>query len=290
VIKKALVIGSNGQLARAFKTLLPDAVYLDRSAADLSKPDKLSETLEQYDPSVVINAAAYTHVDNAESERVLANTINGQSPAAMAIYCNNKSIPLLHFSSDYVMSGNGDKPWKETDAPAPVNAYGYSKLNGEEAIAHIGGAYLIFRTSWVYDAGGKNFLNTILRLAGERQELRIISDQHGAPTYAPHLAAAALQALEAAQSKAVFPSGVYNLCNSGVTSWFGFASSIIDHARRKGLKVKVEDIHPISTAEYPLPAKRPYNSRLDCSKVLSMLGVSMPTWQDGLKECMELKR
>jgi dTDP-4-dehydrorhamnose reductase len=290
LVKPLLVIGSNGQLARAFKQLCPDALFLDRRIADLSQPDQLAEALERYDARAVINTAAYTQVDNAESEEAFATVINAQSPAAMAIYCTRRSIPLVHFSTDYVMNGSGDTAWKEDDAPAPLNAYGRSKLAGEDAIAHIGGSYLIFRTSWMYDAQGKNFLNTILRLVAERSELRIINDQFGAPTYAQHLAAAVLEALDVAIAEQAFPSGIYHLCNRGVTTWYGFATSIVEHARRTGLPVKVRTIYPISSSEYPLPAKRPLNSRLDCSKALSMFGVSLPDWQEGLKACMEQKR
>jgi dTDP-4-dehydrorhamnose reductase len=284
-----LVIGSGGQLARAFKSLCPDAVFLDRASADLSLPHALTQTLERFYPYAVINAAAYTQVDNAEAEEAVATAINAQSPAAMAIYCAGKRIPFVHFSTDYVFDGSGNAPWRESDSPAPLNAYGRSKLAGEDAVAHVGGRYLIFRTSWVYDAFGKNFLNTILRLATEREELKIVSDQYGAPTYAPHLAAGAFAALKSAMQRPEFPSGVYHLCGGGVTSWHGFACAIVEDARRRGLPLKARRILPIPASEYPLPAPRPYNSRLDCSFALSMFGVSLPAWQEGLAECMELK-
>jgi len=288
--KPLLVIGSTGQLARALKVLCPEAVFLARAQADLAFPQKVTEALEGYDPCAVINAAAYTQVDNAEKEEALATTVNASSPAAMAIYCAGKHIPFVHFSTDYVFDGSGNAPWKEDDAPAPLNAYGRSKLAGEDAITHIGGRTLIFRTSWLYDAPGKNFLNTILRLATEREEMKIINDQFGAPTYAPHLAAAVLDILETAMMSKVFPSGVYHLCNKGETSWYGFACAIVEHARRLNMPLKVSQIHQIPASEYPLPAKRPHNSRLDCAKALSMFGVSLPAWRDGLKDCMELKQ
>jgi len=288
-MKPLLIIGSGGQLARAFAELCPDAIILDRSKADLSQPHNLTETLEKYDPAAVINTAAYTQVDNAEAEEGLATAINAQSPAAMAIYCAAKHIPLVHFSTDYVFDGSGDTPWHEDDTPAPLNAYGRSKLAGEDAITHVGGRYLILRTSWLYDARGKNFLNTILRLAAEREELRIVDDQFGAPTYTPHLANAVLDVLDVAMELPKFPSGVYHLCNQGYTTWYGFATAIIIHARRLGMQLKVRSIIPTPTSEYPVPAKRPHNSRLDCSKALSQFGVSLPTWQEGLAECMELK-
>jgi len=289
VTKPLLVIGGDGQLARAYKALRPDALFLGRSVADLAVPDKLSEVLERYNPSALINAAAYTQVDNAESEEKLATVVNAESPTAMAIYCSRKRIPFVHFSSDYVFDGSGDTPWKEDDTPAPLNAYGRSKLAGEDAIARIGGDHLIFRSSWVYDAEGKNFVNTILRLASEREELRIIADQFGAPTYATHLAVASLKALEVAMAAPQFSSGIYHLCNSGVTTWHGFATAIVESARAIGLPVKTRYVRAIPASEYPLPAKRPANSRLDCTKALSMFGVSLPTWQEGLAACMRIK-
>ena len=288
-MKKPLIIGSNGQLARSFKAILPDVVYLDRSHADLSHPHKLEEVLEQYNPSLVINTAAYTQVDNAEKEEHLATVINAESPAAMAIYCNERDIPFIHFSTDYVFDGSGEKAWQESDIPAPLNAYGRSKLAGEEAITHIGGKYLIFRTSWLYDAHGKNFPNTILRLAGERDFLRVIDDQFGAPTYTPHLAKASLDAIEYATNQPDFPSGVYNLCNEGETSWFGFACAIVNGAKETGLSIKTSYIEAIPASEYPLPAKRPHNSRLNCSKARDIIGISMPNWRDGVKEFFKEK-
>ncbi|MEI6730959.1 MAG: sugar nucleotide-binding protein, partial [Pseudomonadota bacterium] len=200
-----------------------------------------------------------------------------------------KSIPFVHFSTDYVFPGDGENAWNEEDEQAPLNAYGRSKLAGEEAISHIGGKYLIFRTSWLYDSAGKNFFNTILRLSHEREELRIIDDQFGSPTYVPHLAKAALQALQNAQELPQFPSGIYHLCSGGVTSWYGFACEIIGRAGQFDPQIKTKNIVPILASEYPLPAKRPHNSRLDCSKAAEILGVQMPLWQDGLQECLGLK-
>ncbi len=289
-MKPLLVIGSRGQLAQAIRHFRPNAIFLERSIADLSHPHKLTEILEQYDPYAVINAAAYTSVDNAESEESLATIVNSQSPAAMAIYCARRHIPFVHLSTDYVFNGSGDIPWREDDSPEPLNAYGRSKLAGEDAIARVGGKYLIFRTSWVYDAEGRNFLNSILRLASEREELRIINDQFGAPTYARHLARAILMIVDAALKLPKFPSGIYNMCNKGVTSWYGFAIEIVQYARDLDLPVKVRHILPIPTTEYPLPAKRPHNSRLDCSKIKSTFDITMPSWQEGLTACMELKK
>ena len=283
-MKKPLIIGSNGQLAKGFRKILPDAICLDRSVADLSHPHKLEKVLERYNPSLVINTAAYTQVDNAEKEELLATIVNAESPAAMAIYCNERNIPFIHFSTDYVFDGSGSNAWQENDIPSPLNAYGRSKLAGEEAITHIGGKYLIFRTSWLYDAHGKNFPNTILRLAGEKESLRIIDNQFGAPTYSPDLAKFVLEAVKFSINQADFPSGIYHLCNEGETSWFGFACAIIKYAKLAGLSIKTRYIEAIPASEYPLPAKRPHNSRLDCSKARNIFGISMPEWQDGVKK------
>lgn len=287
---KILVIGSGGQLATAYKAVLPDALFVGRDTLNLQHPLQVRGVLSSLAPSAVINTAAYTQVDKAETEEALAQAVNAGSPAEMARYCASHDIPFVHFSTDYVFNGEGKTPWKETDATAPLNAYGRSKLAGEQAITEAGGQYLIFRTSWVYDASGKNFVNTILRLAAEREELKVIDDQFGAPTYAPHLAEAALAGLELAQRMEHFPSGIYHLCNAGETTWHRFAAGIIKHAKRMGAPVKVKTTQPIPATEYPLPAHRPYNSRLDCTKARSILGVTMPSWEEGLAACMEKKR
>lgn len=286
---QVLVIGSDGQLARALKPLLPEASFIGRSVLDLAHPERVEEVLTRYNPSAIINAAAYTQVDNAESEEALAAAVNAHTPGAIAQYCAARVIPFVHVSTDYVFDGSGGHPHKEDEAVAPLNAYGRSKLAGENAITQAGGEHLICRTSWVYDDKGKNFFNTILRLASEREELKIIDDQFGAPTYAPHLAKALVDALASARAKPGFPHGIYHLCNRGVTTWFGFATAIVEQARKRGLPLKVKAIHPIKAVEYPLPAKRPYNSRLDCSKAKTLLGVELPSWEEGLSACMESK-
>lgn len=289
LVKNLLVVGFSGQLACALRQLRPDAVFLKRSQLDLALPEQVAEILSGYMPDAIINAAAYTNVDNAEKEEKLATAVNAESPKNMAAYCVSRNIPFVSFSSDYVFDGSGDIAWKEGDRTNPLNAYGRSKVAGERYISRIGGKYLIFRTSWLYDEKGKNFLNTILRLSGEREELRVINDQYGAPTYAPHLAKAVLAALDSATAEQVFRSGIYNLCNYGVTTWHGFAAEIIEHARRNDPAIKVKDIRPIPASEYPLPAKRPFNSRLDCNKALSVFNIKMPDWQEGLAECMRSK-
>lgn len=286
---QSLLIIGGGQLAQALARLRPDAVVLQRAQCDLEQAGQVRGVLERYTPDAVINAAAYTQVDKAESEEALAVAVNAQAPAVMAAYCKERDIPFVHFSTDYVFDGTGLRPWREDDKTSPLNAYGRSKRAGEEAVARVGGKYLIFRTSWVYDETGKNFMNTILRLAAEREELRVIDDQYGAPTYARHLAHVSLAALEKACALADFPAGIYHACNAGVTTWHGFATRIVELARAKGLPVKINIVHPIPATDYPLPAPRPYNSRLDCSKLLDKLGISFPSWEEGLAECLENK-
>lgn len=308
-----LVFGANGQLGRAFRELLGnDALYFTREEADFFQPGQVRLLLEKLDPfpRAVINAAAYTAVDKAEDDEINALLANATTPAVIANYCAARSIPFIHYSTDYVFPGAGETPWKEDDIPLPLNAYGRTKLEGERRIRKAGGNWLIFRTSWVYDAEGKNFLNTILRLGAERESLSVVNDQYGAPTYAAHIAKATLEVLEHCYPGSffrhpersegspsgkqdgkgnLFPSGIYHLCNSGVTTWHGFAEAIFQAARARGMALKVSEVKGIPTTAYPTPAKRPLNSRLDCSKLQQVFGVSLPSWQEGLAEVMDLK-
>lgn len=279
-----LITGANGQVGKALMELAENAIGVTRKEIDL-------ETLAFFPgesglrPSAIINAAAYTAVDKAEEEEIRAFNINARAPEILAAYCKERDIPFIHYSTDYVFDGSGKTPWKESDPTNPLSAYGRTKLEGEKRIAAIGGKYLIFRTSWVYDETGKNFLNTMLRLGAERDELRVVNDQWGAPTYARHLAQATLAALENAQNATRFPSGIYHLCGGGETNWQAFAREIFEVAQPP----KSPKIHGIPTSEYPTPAKRPLNSRLDGSKAKQVLGVALPSWEAGLRECMERK-
>ncbi|MGK5082329.1 dTDP-4-dehydrorhamnose reductase [Bdellovibrionota bacterium FG-1] len=288
---KIVVLGSSGQVGRALMEILgPDrAIGLSHAEASLEETDKLPGILHRLTPSAVINAAAYTQVDHAETQRELAFKINAEAPGVIAQWCAQQNIPFVHYSTDYVFDGSGDQPRSE-DAPiAPLNVYGQSKAEGERRIVEAKGRFLCLRTSWAYDAHGKNFVNTMLRLGAERETLKVVADQIGAPTYAPHLAQGTLQALENALAKPNFPSGIYHLCQSGQTSWFGFAEAIFESARKQGIALKVSQILPISTAEYPVPAKRPLNSRLSMKKIQQALEIQMPDWRDGLDACMLLK-
>lgn len=275
----ALALGAGGQLGRAFRALGVKGV--DRQDADLSNIPSLLALLEREKPHTIFNASAYTKVDAAETNRQEAFAVNADAVEAIAQWCAGAGAALVHFSTDYVFNGEGSLPWREEDVPAPLNVYGESKLEGERRIAESGAKHLIFRTSWVYDAHGSNFYNTMRRLMREREALSVVADQIGAPTYAPHLAAVALLAVAGD-----FPSGLYHLCHGGETSWYGFAQAI--HARISAREaLRVERIDAIASSDYPTPAKRPLNSRLDCSKAKRVLGVELPSWETGLDACVK---
>lgn len=293
-----VVIGSTGQVGRSVLALLErqgtGGFPVDRQALDLSSsPESLAPRLGSLlgrmpaRPSAVILTAAYTQVDRAESERDLAFRVNAQAPGAIARFCHEEGLPLVHFSTDYVFSGEGDQPWTETSPTAPLCVYGASKLAGEEAIAACGGDHLIFRTSWVYAPTGRNFVRTLLKLGSERETLSVVSDQIGAPTYAPHLVEGALAGLDWALSFPRFPSGIYHLCGQGWTSWHGFATAIFEEARGRGWNLQVREVKAIPSADYPTPAARPLNSRLSLEKTGRILGITLPSWRVGLAQCLD---
>lgn len=266
-----------------------DAVtFCGRDELDLSAPEALAKKLEAMRPAAIINASAYTAVDKAEEEREKAHAINAASVGVLAEFCAKRGIALVHYSTDYVFDGSGDAPWREDDAPAPLNYYGQSKLEGEELIAQSGCDHLIFRTSWVYDAQGKNFLTTMMRLGASMEKLNVVADQIGAPTYAPHLAELSVNAFEKSLTMKVFPSGVYHLCGGGApVSWHGFAEAIFAQARARGYHLKVGEVAPIPSEAYPTPAKRPLNSRLNQQKLKDVFGLVAPGWGEGLASAMQ---
>lgn len=289
-LRRIAVLGANGQVGRALAAQLGErAIPLTRAEADLAHPEKLAAILDLHDPDAVINAAAYTAVDKAEEEPKLAHTINADAPQVLAAWCAAKGKPFVHYSTDYVFDGSGEHPWVETDPTAPLNEYGRSKRAGEVAVEEAGGEHLIFRTSWVYDAHGKNFLNTMLRVGAEREELKVVADQHGAPCYAPHLAEASIAALDAAHGMEAFHSGIYHMANAGEVTWHGFAEAIFAEARKAGMPLAVKNVLPIDTSAYPTPAHRPHNSRLNAGKLHNVFGISLPHWQDGLKQAIREK-
>ena len=279
---KLLVFGKNGQVGHELLRTLPplgEVVALDRDEVDLTDLDNLRSVLYEQAPSVIVNAAAYTAVDKAESEPELAQTVNADAVRVMADYARYNGSLLVHYSTDYVFDGEKDGPYLENDSANPLSMYGKTKRVGEEAVQQAGCHHLIFRTSWVYSAHGQNFIKTILRLAKERDALNIVADQVGAPTSAELIADVTALAILACHAD-MLPEGVYHLTASGETTWHGLASYVVNGAEAKGmmLKLKAANLHPITTEEYPLPAKRPKNSRLDTSKLTACLGFQMPDW------------
>lgn len=285
-----LIFGKNGQLGSAMEALLnKKSIACGAEQCDFLKPALIEEMLEKHEPRAVINAAGYTKVDLAEEEKDEAFAINAHAPGVIAKWCAENDVPMVHFSTDYVYDGAGDAPRTEYASPNPINAYGESKLAGDRAVQDAKGKHLIFRVSWLYSTEGQNFFNTMLRLSHEKEIMQVVNDQFGAPTYVPHLATAVLEGLTAASTMEAFPSGVYHLSHGGEVSWHGFASAIIERAREVDEGIITKDILPIATAEYPTTAARPHNSRLDCSKIKKTLGVTLPSWEQGLKACVKEK-
>jgi len=285
---KYIIIGKNGQVGSQLMSLLgQSAVGYSHNDCDFTKYSEVEKILSSANPKIIFNAAAYTNVDKAEDEYDDALIGNRDIPKVLATYCKQANIPLVHYSTDYVYPGDGEQANKESDSPCPINKYGKSKLAGELKVVESGCKHLIFRTSWVYDWHNKNFLTTMIKLAKERDSLSIVSDQIGAPTYAFDLAKRSIDAANNATKLDEFPSGIYNLCNEGTTSWYEFANEIFINAKNLGMELKIEKVTPIKTNEYPTPAKRPLNSRLDCSKAKSILQIQMPAWKESLIKCME---
>ncbi|MDX1779846.1 MAG: dTDP-4-dehydrorhamnose reductase [Thalassovita sp.] len=275
---KILVFGRTGQVATELQRQA-DVIALGRDQADLSDPEACAAAIRASDAEAVINAAAYTAVDRAEEEEALATIINGDAPAAMARACAEKSLPFLHVSTDYVFDGSGTRPWKETDPVSPQNAYGRSKLKGEEGVRAAGGGHVILRTSWVVSAHGQNFVKTMLRLSERRDALNIVDDQVGGPTPAADIAASLLimaRALAAGQR-----GGTYHYGGTPWVSWADFAREIFAQAGRK------VSVTGIPSTEYPSPARRPLNSRLDCAAIETDFGIAAPGWRDGLARILK---
>jgi len=275
---RILLIGKNGQVGSALLGTLPalgEVLAADRTQLDLANPGSIRAAVRAARPQVIVNAAAYTAVDQAEREEAVAFMINAQGPAVLAEEAAKGGAILVHFSTDYVFDGEKRTPYAETDAPNPLNAYGRTKLAGEQAIHASGCRHLIFRTSWVYSASGKNFVLTILRLAREGKPLRVVDDQHGAPTSNLMLAAALPSAIEQVATGAG-AGGVYHMTASGQTTWHGFARAIL---AATGVAA---DLSAISSSEYRAAARRPRNSVLDNGKLARQLGLRLPSWQQGL--------
>jgi dTDP-4-dehydrorhamnose reductase len=291
---RILITGISGQVGGALLTRLRDhdLIAADRPMLDLAQPERIAGTLDRLAPELIINPAAYTAVDRAEDERDHANLVNATAPGAIARWAADHGVPLLHFSTDYVFDGGGDRPWREDDSTSPLSVYGASKLAGEHAIRTAAGTFLIVRTSWVYAAQGTNFLRTIARLARERKELRIVADQIGAPSsaalIAENVAAMLADGLSAFRDRCRQANGLVHLCAAGETSWHGFAAAIIDGLNARGVKLAVARVDPISTAQYPTRATRPHNSRLDLSRLRQVFGIAPRSWHEALAPELDL--
>lgn len=294
--KRILLTGINGQVGHALKNKLlnVDVIALSRDQFDLTKVDDIRRVVREIKPDLIINPAAFTAVDKAESEPELAYAVNATAVHVIAEEAARLNAALIHFSTDYVYDGMKTDPYTEDDAANPASVYGKSKLAGEEAIRQVGLPHLILRTSWVYGAYGKNFLKTILRLSSQRDSLQIVADQLGAPTSSENIAASAVQLIGKWQPQQENQTGVYHFTNSGSASWYVFACEIIHEYNRlrsnrnwPALKTSVENVSAISTSDYPTPAVRPANSRLDNAKLKQVFDVELPAWQIGLREIMQ---
>jgi dTDP-4-dehydrorhamnose reductase len=296
---KVLLLGGDGQLGRRLLSTLAslgdvvpttlDGTLADKSACerlDLTDLDAIGPLIERIAPDVVVNATAHTAVDKAESEPDLAHRINAEAPERIAAACAARDALLVHYSTDYVFDGQGTRPYREDDATAPPSVYGRSKRAGEEAIQRSGARHMIFRTAWVYDVHGQNFLRTMLRVGAERDELRVVDDQVGSPTPAWLLADTTATILR----RPVQRTGLWHLTATGSTSWHGFATAIFDGAVARGLIAKAPKVVPIPTSEYPTPATRPAYSVLDTGALQRDFGIALPAWADALDETLDRMR
>lgn len=293
---RILLFGRDGQLGWELqRSLAPLGEVLALGSGgeqglcgDLRDADGLVRTLQAVQPEAIVNAAAYTAVDRAESEPELAHVVNAEAPGVLAREARRLGAALVHYSTDYVFDGSGSRPWREDDAPAPLNVYGRSKLAGERRITEVLPRHLILRTSWVYAARGANFARTMLRLAREREQLQVVDDQVGAPTGAELLAdvtAHALRDLLADAGKA----GTYHVAAAGETSWHGYARFVLGQARSAGqvLKAGPDQVLPVATDAWPTPARRPHNSRLDTTRLRATFGLALPAWQQGVVRMLQ---
>ncbi|EOV9672516.1 dTDP-4-dehydrorhamnose reductase [Cronobacter turicensis] len=288
-----LLFGKSGQVGWELQRALAPLghiIALDFNSedycGDFSNPEGVAETVRRIKPDVIVNAAAHTAVDKAEAERDFAQLLNATSVEAIAREAAKINAWVIHYSTDYVFPGTGETPWCESDATAPLNVYGETKLAGERAVQSFCPNHLIFRTSWVYAGKGNNFAKTMLRLAKERESLSVINDQYGAPTGAELLADCTAHAIRVALAKPDV-AGLYHLVASGVTTWYDFAALVFDEARKAGITLKLTDLQPVPTSAYPTPARRPQNSRLNTMKFQQQFGLVLPQWDMGVKRMLE---
>ncbi|ESR22641.1 dTDP-4-dehydrorhamnose reductase [Lutibaculum baratangense] len=288
-IPPLLVFGRNGQVAQCLveagaRTKRP-VVALGRNEIDVLDGQALRAAIAVHKPHAVVNAAAYTAVDKAESEEGEAMRLNAEAPRLMAEASEAAGLPFLHISTDYVFDGTLDRPYTEDDTPNPQGAYGRTKLAGELAVAAVAERHLVLRTAWVFSENANNFMKTMIRLGAERPQLRVVDDQRGCPTYAGHIAAALIVLAERMNDETA-PAGTFHMAAEGEVSWHGFAAAIFEECAARGLKFP-QELLAIPTSEYPTPAKRPANSVLDCSRLLREFGVRLPHWRDGLALAMD---
>jgi len=292
-MRTILLTGASGQvgweLQRTLSTI-GKVVTPSRDELDLSRPSTLAQAVRKIKPDLIVNPAAYTAVDKAETEQALAHAVNAESPMMLAREADRLGISLVHYSTDYVFDGRKPSAYVETDAPGPLGVYGASKLEGEKAVTDSGASHLILRTSWVYGLRGRNFLLTMQRLAQEREVIGVVNDQFGAPTWSRNIAEASAQILALWLSPGATNddhrrlSGIYHLSCAGKTSWHGFTEAILSHMRSPDRHLAM--LKPITTAEFPTAARRPANSVLDNQKLQQAFGIVMPNWEDALKLCL----
>jgi dTDP-4-dehydrorhamnose reductase len=285
-MKRILITGINGQLGQELQQTLAeyDVIGMGRDMLALTQPDKISQMMDEVRPELVINAAAYTAVDKAESEPEIAKATNAIAPGILAKEAQKMGVPLIHISTDYVFDGSQSRPYLDTDPTNPLGVYGQSKLAGEQAIRENCNLHIILRTAWVYGVGGKgNFVKTMLKLGVEREEIRVVADQVGSPTWTGDLASAIAQLLPQLTQEI---AGTYHYTNSGVASWYDFAVAIFEEAKHLGFPLKVQRIIPITTANYPTPARRPAYSVLYCGKIAAVLGSHPPHWRQALRQML----
>jgi len=290
---KILVTGKNGQVGfELMRSLAPlgQVVGVDVKECDLAQSAAIDAMLDRVKPDIIINPAAYTEVDKAESQPTIAHAVNAQAPKLLARYAARHNIPIIHFSTDYVFDGKKEGPYTEDDEANPRSVYGKTKWMGEEAVRKMAAKHIIIRTSWVFGSHGVNFLKTMLKLASERDKLSVVSDQFGAPTSARLLADSVAQIVtELGEPGSYRKYGTYNIAARGETSWHGYAQVVVEKAIKHGMAVKInpKDIKPISSKEYPMPAPRPANSRLDTTKVSTVFSVSLHKWQDEVEKVIQ---
>lgn len=298
---KILVTGADGQVGNALlkrlkgigdlvaTDLMPLKIDANFYQMDFCSKNSILNVLEQVRPSIIVNPAAYTAVDKAETDQEKALLINAEAPKVLAGYCEQHRIPLIHFSTDYVFPGDGQKARSEEDPTGPLNFYGLSKLKGEQAILESGCDGLIFRTSWVFSAHGQNFVKTMLRLGEQREELKIVGDQIGAPTSAGFLAEMISRVIDLGLKEGFSKfRGLYHLCNEGETNWCEFANTIFEFGKKQGISLKIKNVFAIKTEEYPTPAVRPKNSRLNCSKFKTTYKISkLQSWKEALETVVQ---